>query len=469
MKAVEALNRLKIRANVAHADADDGPDEKRADELDAELEKLESILSTLDGSDSVNFRDQIAEVFGKYVVGTQQPRDLTRKEIRILCAGLSRSDLVDGIPVIVSEYASGILSVVSRRPNAVCVGSIIRAALFHWVALTQQPAAWKGFHDFVISRLENYGGRNPQLNTIKKDLPYFSEINGPERLGRDIASSSISIVSSIKHYGLPRSFINSSYVELCTVSYCSSLTSFNEKTIEELLTITPEIGSRDVRMVVISNLLTKTSLHSDEVRSELRSAALRIIGDPQHDHLWTLAESRFENETDRINSARKRLASWINADIVSIFFSKLSEARQFDRHRLDFWSRYASEFPLVKIAASKNQMLHMAGLDFDDELIRSRTIKVRSETSPAAILFKLENQILIEFGQENNALYCYRPSHGKFRLFDQSEIFNTYMLKDSMLPQISDTITTQGRLFHTGGWQSTFERWLRNALGIKHD
>lgn len=447
----------------------------KTDKMDIMIaEKTDKLSRKLDSFGGVNSeieKDRVSEAFRRYIAfhGFKSAGQISTRDLKYLSYGFARKDLVADIPLIASNESTNIFDLLWRYPRSAYIGPVLRAAFLHWETLLRASNCWDSYVAFMRMSLSNYSGRNPQYNAIRENIEFLVARDGPERLGAFIAREKNSPMAVIRDFGFPSSLIPLEYFDRVMMSYCRLRESLEFENVPEIAERAELSQSREVRLIIVSFLLLKTNIKASEIRDFVQTTAVKLIGDPQYQHKWRLRSNRFTHFEKDVERARILLAGWINENIVMVFFTKLSESRQFNRNRLEFWRKYVKSIPLMKIAASKNQLSQMSGLDLADDLLKSRIIMVDGDSSPAAILFRTANNLLIEFGKQNNAMYCYRSDHNNYALFEMDTIRSTLNMKNTSFPVISNNRMTQGRKFHNEGWQYDFERWLKNAIGVKHD
>jgi hypothetical protein len=471
VKSADALQRIRENVNSISTHEIANQSARMSRIFDASIQRIEGRLDSFGEGDSTLLLDRAKAAYNRYLEYQQADKKptLSLREYRYLAGGLSRSDIAGDAPLIISDDGPQILELLIDNAKTVYIAPVIRAAFSHWCLLTTHSGAWKVYRELILCLLKDYNGRNPQYKILRESIDLIAKSEGPDRLGVMLSRDGRNPIKAITSFGFSPSLLSSEYFENAMVSYCNRVEHIELEYVWELLGHAENSKSRDYMLVLCSFLLLKSNWQDSASRDQMRDFAVTLIGDPQYGHMWKLPTDRFRFFQVTIEDARHLLSSWINEDIVNVFFSKLSAAGQFDFSRLEFWKGYVKKIPVIKIAATDYKIHRMTGSELNEDLVNSRTIRVTSRSCPPAILFRTNRNLLVEFGELNNALYSYNSNHVNYKLFESTRIESTIDMKMTTLPIITDTITSQGRKLHHEGWQRNFAQWLRTALGIRRD
>ncbi len=144
----------------------------------------------------------------------------------------------------------------------------------------------------------------------------------------------------------------------------------------------------------------------------LRDRAVLTWGNPTF--------SRYSTEWSRVSPAAKQMIStWATLDIIREFFEVLSEDRQTDQRRVEFWQRYHEQINGMYFAlgsAARNAR------DADAKRVRAKmgdhllTLKRAGSSSNNAFIMLMGDIVAVEFGLKGNACYLYEKGSLPFAL-----------------------------------------------------
>jgi hypothetical protein len=153
------------------------------------------------------------------------------------------------------------------------------------------------------------------------------------------------------------------------------------------------------------------------------------------------------------------IAAWATLDIIRQFFEVLSDDRQTDKRRLEFWQRYHEQIQGVYFALGSAAM---NARDADSRRIREQmgdhllTLKRGGNVSNNAFIMQMGDVVAVEFGVKGNACYLYKKSALPF------------VLRGEVTPEELRSADSLDRLTHADGynkWEEKFATALAR-LGI---
>ena len=184
----------------------------------------------------------------------------------------------------------------------------------------------------------------------------------------------------------------------------------------------------------------------------LRDRAIASWGNPTF--------KRHSTQWSRVSPvAKQMIAAWATLDIIRQFFEVLSDDRQTDKRRLEFWQRYHEQIQGVYFALGSAAM---NARDADSQRIRKQmgdhllTLKRGGSASNNAFIMQMGDVVAVEFGVKGNACYLYKKSALPF------------VLRGEVAPDELRSVDSLDRLTHADGydkWEEKFATALAR-LGI---
>lgn len=172
-------------------------------------------------------------------------------------------------------------------------------------------------------------------------------------------------------------------------------------------------------------------------------------------------------------SVRDTIAQWLQKEFIDAFFGKLSSAGIGDERRAKFWSRYIGVFNDMHFGLGRDT-LYSRDPDF-----RTLIEKMDGLYGPLegpgggnnAFIMTLGDLVVVEFGGESNALYCYDKTKGLPFIIDKHKplcmpVDAPNSLKNK--PPISEfKLIHQDTVHGYAHWENRFEDLFRNRFGIE--
>ncbi len=117
-------------------------------------------------------------------------------------------------------------------------------------------------------------------------------------------------------------------------------------------------------------------------------------------------------------TAKEMVADWLKSEFIQAFFERLSEDRQSDRRRANFWMKYVKSMNHVQFALKSVQQ-YERDKDFQVLLRKMEgliTPILEGPSNSTAFIMSIGDMIAVEFGNRGNAFYAYETKSRPFDL-----------------------------------------------------
>lgn len=343
---------------------------------------------------------------------------------------------------------------------------LFKSLVFTWDHIDIDAASH--LRRFIKNKLEADSGNKKYMLSIKNNFRFFEDQNGPSLLGLELAYKQVPLDKIIEYLKLPRFYIEADY-------FCKVIATYIEKSLfrqtelfEQVIEFLNVHKSQSTLKRLMSKMIIRLDVNPDnDVQLKVREFVNKRIGDTDIDSNWYAPDSFTNKEKQELQQARDILNKWITAQFIEVFFKVCID----DKRRKDFWLKQVKYVSKFKIYGPQR---------FYDELIldqriskylKSRYVVVSHGTaSAAAIVMFINHHVLIEFSQENHALYVYKQGSSNcpifnYRIASIRDLKQTYL---SMIPfnerAWSQSFYDEGRFSHRDDWESIFEQYIKKVI-----
>lgn len=319
-----------------------------------------------------------------------------------------------------------------------------------------------------VEKLIEYNGNRRDINQLKTNVKYFATKDGPVLIASKMLSNNMPLNAMNELLDIPVSLYYSQYFHNVIRYYTSTLKRHEdfEKICPQLIDFICQFGNLTVKKKNLSELVLKTENNiSTNLIEEIRKAAYQHIGDPANPAKWTPWKGADEYEKNILSRARIILNVLINNEFISLFFDKIA----MDVDRKNFWLSYTNVITNFKIYGTESTKRQLIRDERLKPYLEARFGGINSsDIKNTAILFKMWNYTMVEFGQKGGAFYAYLNSNPIVPDI-QNNYQRVYDLKNAkVMPYLmySGSLTSQveGRYHHTLGWEPNLHYWIKNYV-----
>lgn len=327
------------------------------------------------------------------------------------------------------------------------------------------------FQQFLSQKLNQYDGRRPRLETLKKRRAAFLKADGPTRIATSLLEEDKSIGDVWDMLRLPEHARGYPYVAELVCAYTRNAMrapSYRDY-IRPILRFLDEHGRQSTYKQCLSSMILRLDREEpDGERENVIQIAFQKIGDPAHTPEWQPWTGATENEQDDLESARQTLNNWIAQRFITAFFDKVA----MDEDRRAFWLQYAPYVTRFKVFGDRNTRYKLRQDDRIRQYVDQRFSPIGG--SKSVLLMQIKDRVIVEFGKTGGACYIHRKGDPSCPSFDQrySHIRELRLGTDfPLLMRYSGRtyrdVKEQGRFLHKHDWERRLHWWMRKKLGIE--
>lgn len=342
----------------------------------------------------------------------------------------------------------------------------------------QNRDGFDALQKFVVTKLRRYKGENRRIKLLKENVEFIKGDQGPQTLVKFLRKNMSKPLREVPTLlGLKESEWPFSYFSDFLIKYVFSIPDLSLTFLTELQEILKLHSNDTANKVVISRIIQTIDeqMLGEELKNEIKEIAIKEIGDPDRNDLWSTPQSIGAHQKSLIRSSQQILIRWITRRFIEVFFKKcINEPR-----RKRFWLKVADHVDDFWVAGSEyTKNYKLRGEKGIEGLLDSRFNTVGSNTDVSALFLRINNHLIIEFSDQSFACYAYKTNNpiapGKG---DYIHSFN--QLRDGSMPKAAyhsgayiRESYDEGRLIHSGArgeagaWENIFKKWFSEHVGI---
>lgn len=221
-------------------------------------------------------------------------------------------------------------------------------------------------------------------------------------------------------------------------------------------------------------LMTKHPLIQKEALAKIMKRYVEIESQPENMRLCDFSVELWGNPLLKKNlrnwdvvgeAVTKLVSGWLKSSLIQDFFELLSVDGKTDKRRVTFWKRYIESIDDMFFAMGRNAYYRN-----DDEDIK-RLRKTMGDNlllldgggASNGFFMVMGNKVVAEFGEMGNAVYIFRHDSMPFELKGR---INGTGRKEWRELNGAHYLSHQDNIHHYLKWESRFESYFKNNLGI---
>lgn len=454
---------------LAVADVFDPQVEARLDRVSTRLKRIAETRAAIDVATPPDAAE-IARLFVRLATGS--PGDLpkafgTGRMARKLAASLCFRDK-EILPIARSEHLEAALNLLRPHHRPSILLGTLDALLRTW----DDAAHASRLRAFLRPRLAAYEGKLQSLRRARENHRYILSPDGADALGADMALKGRPFGDAIDTLALSARARTTPFCDQAAVAYARTAlrTTHATAALHSLLSFLEERDRGDVHKRCLAPIILAVDARpNDAVQGRLETIAFHTVGDPAYAHLWAPWPGASPREVDELAQAHVVLQRWIAQRIITVFFETVA----MDPDRREFWLQYARHVSHFRIYGDE----HARGRFNKDArlrpFLRSRFCLGTAANGSNALMMRVKDRTIVEFGDIGNACYVYHANASHTPPFDKC-LRAADRLKRTSMPLLFRSTglsihseRQEGRvLHHPQGWQVRFAKWFQTHLGI---
>ncbi|OQY60088.1 MAG: hypothetical protein B6245_03215 [Desulfobacteraceae bacterium 4572_88] len=387
------------------------------------------------------------------------------RKIRKLAWSLSYLEK-SGSGILNSEYAGIALKLIHKHFRPSMFPALLSALLKNWaISDTRQLRA------VLSEQLAALRTEKSRFSKLKEKSDYYLSQDGIVSLCASLIGEQKALNEVSAYLGLPESAITYGYFSEVAETYIGILTRNKvvfEK-IDEIFAFLEKHRSKDTHKKCLEKMIHQTeALESDEsLKMKIIHFCFQNIGDPANESYWHPWIGANQTEQQNLKNARTILMRWLAKKFLYLFFERISV----DADRKAFWNQYIDHVSNFRIYTDAYQQKHNFR-DMDLEILSSKVGLLEKSRGTNAFLMEIRGYLMIEFSETGGACYIYKAGN-EFRPALSKSAMPLNALRHKSNRQMAAKsagqhvlLQDEGRIFHSGNWQTRFSAWIKEYLNI---
>lgn len=433
---------------------------------------LHDLASKSTGSNKLPESKKIDEIYWKFqnnknIDFTLFENLFTQREMRIFIWTLDYLSPKSKSIILFSEDLNLALKVIRSKWKDSYLNSLWHIQAKNWIELKNFQSNFNALSGLITNYAKNYTGTRNDIQKLIQRLSYFEQSNSTNRFAKDLISNGFYFSRAHEFLEQNASILSYSYFSSACQDYLYELTlNTSIITAEKLGSIYNFLNNhKNHKTTLIACSTIINSAYANRFQEIIKSESIRLIRDPEMVHHWTTSDLSI-SEAENIETARKKLISWINKVFIEVFFENLVQ----DERRKRYWLRFIDKIEEIKFCGNRSNHHFLKNVQKISKDVDSRYKTTDRNQSTCAIIIYAGGYVFVEF-TDVGALYVYKKQSFKINLnnlnsTDDLKIWpaNKYACKmngsDSYY-KYYDT-ESEGKIDHRGvDWESKFDVWMR--------
>lgn len=366
----------------------------------------------------------------------------------------------------ISDYAL-LTALFDREWNDKYLHGFIYFILNKWSDIEYNPV-YKEFKEYILDKIANYGGRKSRLLRMKDNVIYLKD-GGAIKFGKMLKTCDTGILSAPALLGLKECAIMYNYFSKVIQSYYHKDYD-NYTDLDNALSRHNSIYTSKIVLSEKINYINRQNL--TENITEIKTLALKHIGDPAAKSRWGTTDVSDEEIKARIEMAHENINRWMIQMYIDVVFSTMID----DPSRREFWLKYLDHITSFKVIGSPlNKLKLKSNHQLQDSLqyYFKQTLGERTKIT-CSMLIEIKDHYFVEFS-DSGSLYVYEKGNTDISKVLRSNIYKIDELKTPYIGNLveleyySNYYNSEGRMIHRGHWQQRLKNWFENRLKIYVD
>lgn len=325
------------------------------------------------------------------------------------------------------------------------------------------PECLQQIIDVFQTKIALYQGKKDKFLLLKKNAKYLQN-NGAEMLGMALRkfdagqteSCSLLSVPSV-YWGLNTGKIDQEYYSKVITAY------FGRDAIKKLdllrKVLQEHTYENTAKRIIPSMILQNKGGINTEMQDYIRSIAVGMIGNPEHQSKWTMRYGTPE-EKQNLEEARTILNEWLKKKFITIFFEICINEPQ----RKQYWLDHIDMIEDLEVWCTRTTMSFLME---DNKIADMLSTKVNvltheGDRNQSALFLYIGNYVFVEFS-DVGCLYMFNNTSAfgniitsrRFMYFDEIKRMKVDTIQDFYLKY------KEGKIPHLSGWEKTLEKWMK--------
>jgi hypothetical protein len=331
----------------------------------------------------------------------------TSRKARKLVWSLHYSE--DGLPSIISsEFLTFALQLIDDHWRYSMLPGIFDTLLQNW----NHPNA-KLLRSFITKKITDYAQSRPSVLSIRKNERFYTNDNGATLLGAHLIGNRQKLLEVWQQLDLPDHMKGYTYFADVATAFTQTAMRTPQFTqhVLDIIEFLRLHNIRDTSKKCLCKIILKLQDSNNlELRDQVKSGALHLIGDPANDPDWMPWERANERGKEEIKEAQRILNEWLTQQFIDIFFEKSAE----DKERKNFWMKYSKHISKFKIYGNSSLKSRLANDNRIKPFLDARFGLIQNAEGDRALAMQIRDKgyVLVEFiGKNKGAFYAYKSSN----------------------------------------------------------
>lgn len=432
---------------------------------------LHDLASKSTGSNKLPESKKIDEIYWKFqnnknIDFTLFENLFTQREMRIFIWTLDYFSPRSKSIILFSEDFNLALKVIRSKWKDSYLNSLWHIQAKNWIELKNFQSNFNALSGLITKYAKNYTGKRNDIQKLIQRLSYFEQSNSTNRFAKDLISNGFYFNRAHEFLEQNTSILSYSYFSSACQDYLDELTlNTSIITAEKLGSIYSFLNNhKKYKTTLIASSIIINSIYANRFQELIKVEAIRLISDPSAKHRWTSSELT-AIESEKVETARKKLNSWINKIFIEVFFEKLVQ----DERRKNYWLRFINKIDEIVFCGNRSNYQYLKNNQQISKDVDSRYKITDRNQSTCAIIIYSGGYVFVEF-TDVGALYIYKKNSFKLNLnslssTDDLKIWSTdkYACKTNGSDSYTNYYLTnnEGRITHQGNWESRVNLWMR--------
>ena len=432
---------------------------------------LAELASKSFGNNKLPENSKIEEIYWKFQNNKTKDFSVfetlfTQREIRVLIWTLDYLSPSYSLIILFSDDLNLGLKLIQSKWKDSYLNSLWHILARNWIELRNLPSNFNALTGLIMKYARNYTGTRNDIQKLIQRLSYFEQSNSTNRFAKDLISNGFYFNRAHEFLEQNASILSYSYFSSACQDYLYELTlNTSIITAEKLGSIFSFLNNHNkYKTTLIASSIIINSIYANRFQELIKVETIRLISDPSIKHRWTSSELA-SIESEKVETARKKLNSWINKIFIEVFFEKLVQ----DERRKNYWLRFINKIDDIVFCGNRSNYQYLKNSQQISKDVDSRYKITDRNQSTCAIIIYAGGYVFVEF-TDVGALYIYKKNSFKLNLnslssTDDLKIWSTdkYACKTNGSDSYTNYYLTnnEGRITHQGNWESRVNLWMR--------
>jgi hypothetical protein len=403
-----------------------------------------------------NRNDKISELRLKF----------SKRETRFLIGILDFVGDPDEPIIIATRHFKTVLKVIDSKWRDAYIIYLFHFLLRNWEVLMSHRKNMTRLKKILKDKTQNYKGTRKDIVRISENIDHFLHDDSPSRYLNLLEKADLRINEAHSLIGQRESILGYSFFHQIVILYVQSevFSNFNKEDFLSIYNYLYIQKNQKFNLIICSHIINNELLL--RYQDEIKDNTVRLIADPVVYHKWRHADLS-ESQRFMVEKARNRLNTWMNDQLIKLFFEELVQ----DQRRKKYWLKFSEEIDDIKFCGNLTNYLYLKGFEGMSDLLSSRYKITKHYQKTSALIIYSKNFVFVEF-TDSGAIYIYKDENFKINL---NSVYTMRDLKKWPVQVFACKVNQnssyyggyyetkpEGRIVHNGDWESKVNAWMRN-------